>query len=365
MIEVNGNYGEGGGQIVRTALALSTLMQKPFRAYDIRKERKEPGLKNQHLYCIDALRKICDAKTDAAELGSEKIIYAPSAIKQSNIEVDIGTAVSITLFLQSVMFPLMFAGKRSKITVRGGTDTKWSPSFDYLNYVMMPHLRKFADIELSILKRGFYPKGGGIVELKMKPFMDISGYENFGEFVSEARKKFKPIIIEEQGNLLAIKGVSHASEELREAKVAERQSSYSSSILTKNFNINPYIRVEYSKTYSIGSVMTLWAAFAKKDETGMDNPIIIGADSLGEKGKKAEDVGKDAASSLIKEVDSRCAVDKYLGDMLLPYMAVVGGKIKVSGITNHTLSNIYAIELFFGKMFEIDEKENKISCRVS
>jgi len=86
---------------------------------------------------------------------------------------------------------------------------------------------------------------------------------------------------------------------------------------------------------------------------GMDNPIIIGADSLGEKGKKAEDVGKDAASSLIKEVDSRCAVDKYLGDMLLPYMAVVGGKIKVSGITNHTLSNIYAIELFFGKMFEI------------
>ena len=158
MIELDGSYLEGGGQIVRTALALSCITQKAFEVTNIRKGRKKPGLKNQHLFCIKALEELCNAKTGHAELGSEKLRFIPGKIKPKTLSIDIGTAGSISLLLQSLFIPTIFAKSKIKIKITGGTDVSWSPQFDYLQQVIIPQLRKYADIsdqkQISLIGMG-------------------------------------------------------------------------------------------------------------------------------------------------------------------------------------------------------------------
>jgi len=352
MIELDGSYLEGGGQIVRTALALSTITQKPFEVTDIRKGRPNPGLKNQHLFCIKALEELCNAKTGYAELGSTRLRFIPGKIKPQTISIDIGTAGSITLLLQSLLIPSIFANKKVRLKITGGTDVSWSPQFHYLTQVILPHLRKYADIEPSLLKRGYYPKGNGKVDIKIKP-----------KFTLQTIKEAPKTEITEQHSLIQIKGVSHASTDLQQANVAERQAKAAKLILNK-FNCPVQIRTEYSQTLSTGSGITLWAIFSKDpNEIDFNNPIILGADVLGERGKRSEQVGKQAADELIKEIESKAPVDKHLADNLIPFIALLGGKIKVSEITNHTLTNIYVCEQFLGKVFKVD-KENRIIRKI-
>ena len=195
MIELDGSYLEGGGQIVRTALALSTITQKPFEVTDIRKGRPNPGLKNQHLFCIKALEELCNAKTGYAELGSTRLRFIPGKIKPQTISIDIGTAGSITLLLQSLLIPSIFANKKVRLKITGGTDVSWSPQFHYLTQVILPHLRKYADIEPSLLKRGYYPKGNGKVDIKIKPKFTL-------QTIKEAPKTEITNIAEEQIGLV-------------------------------------------------------------------------------------------------------------------------------------------------------------------
>ena len=145
MIQLDGSYLEGGGQMVRTALALSTVLQKPFEITNIRKGRAQPGLKKQHLYGIKALQQMCDAKVGGAELGSEKLRYLPGKISGSKINVDIETAGSITLLLQSVLLPALISPKSTTIEIIGGTDVAWSPQIDYVREIIMPQLMKYAE----------------------------------------------------------------------------------------------------------------------------------------------------------------------------------------------------------------------------
>ena len=164
--------------------------------------------------------------------------------------------------------------------------------------------------------------------------------------------------------MIQIKGISHSSADLQNSNVAERQAKAAEMDLKKcNCPVN--IRIEYNETWSTGSGITLWAIFSKnKDEIDMQNPIRLGADALGERGKKAEIVGAEAADKLIKEMESKAPVDRHLADQILKFMAIVGkSSIKTSSITNHAKSNIYTIEKFLGKTFEINEKEN-IICTI-
>ena len=351
MIELDGNYGESGGQIVRTALALSTITQKPFEVTNIRKGRPKPGLKAQHLFCVKALEELCNAKVGYAELGSTKLRYLPEKIKGKTISIDIGTAGSITLLLQSLLIPSLFAKTRLKIT--GGTDVSWSPQFDYFNNVILPQLRKYADIECSLLKRGYYPKGNGKVDIKIKP-----------KFTLETINEAPSIDLTEQHDLMQIKGVSHASTDLQNANVAERQAKAAKLFLNK-LNCPIHIQTQYQDTLSTGSGITLWAIFSKDTEDiDFNNPIRLGADVLGEKSKRAEDVGKEAAENLLKEIDSKAPVDSHLADSLIPFLALFGGKIKVSSITDHTLTNIYVCEQFLDKKFKIDKENNIIEAKI-
>ncbi|MAG91473.1 RNA 3'-phosphate cyclase [Candidatus Woesearchaeota archaeon] len=363
MIQINGGYLESGGQIARTSLALSTITLKPFEIHDIRKGRSVPGLKNQHLYCVKSLQKLCNADAQGAELGSTYLKYEPRKIIAKNLDIDIETAGSITLLLQSLLLPSMFASKPMTLSINGGSDVKWSLSFDFFNNVLLPQLQRFVKIEAKLLKRGYYPKGNGKVEIKINPKFKLNDFLNFNEFQLNLKENINEINLIEQHHLIQIKGVSHASIDLQNNNVAERQAEYAENKLKAKYNAPITIDVQYQNTLSTGSGITLWGIFSKnKDDIDENNPIRLGADSLGERGKKAEDVGEEAATNLIKEIESKAPVDRHLADQLMPFLALTGGSVRVSEITNHCKTNIYTIQQFLGEIFKIDDKEKIISC---
>ncbi|MBI2650234.1 RNA 3'-terminal phosphate cyclase [Candidatus Woesearchaeota archaeon] len=363
MIQINGGYLESGGQIARTALALSTITQKPFEIYDIRKGRKDSGLKSQHLYCVRSLQELCNANAEGAELGSLHLKYTPKKLIAKNLGIDIETAGSITLLMQSLLLPAMFVSKPITIAITGGTDTKWSQPFDYFNNVLLPQLQRFAKIEAKLLKRGYYPKGNGKVEIKINPKFRLNDFSNFEEFYEHLKQSIHPYNLIEQHHLIQIKGISHASINLQNAKVAERQAESAHSILKQKYNIPTNIITQYQDTLSAGSGITLWAIFSKnKEDIDENNPIRVGADALGEQGKRAEIVGEEAARSLIMEVESKAPVDRHLADHILPFMALIGdSRIKTSEITSHCKTNIYTIQQFLGDIFRVDGEDKIIS----
>lgn len=349
MLTIDGSYLEGGGQIVRTALALSTLTGIPFRCTDIRKGRKDAGLKAQHLTGITALEEMCGAKCEGAALGSTEIVFYPKPIKKFRHEINIGTAGSISLVLQSLLPPLLFAEKKISLTIIGGTDGLWAMPVDYMQAVLLPQLQRFAKIEMKITKRGYYPKGGGIVELRIHPKHHLY---SFDDLLLTLQKEVPPYDLKQQKTLLCIKGISHASIELQNAKVSERQT-HAAKVVLQNMNCPLKIDIAYAQTLSTGSGITLYAIFGR-DEEDQKNPVRLGADALGEKGKKAEVVGEEAAKKLLQEITNGATVDTHLTDNLLPYLALAGGKVCTSEITMHTKTNQQVIEQFLGNIFTVE-----------
>jgi RNA 3'-phosphate cyclase len=359
MIKLDGSYGEGGGALVRTALAISTLTGKPFEVNNIRAGRPNPGLKAQHLHAIKALKEICGAKTSEIELGTKEFWYHPQKIKRGIYEIDIGTAGSITLFLQAIILPCLFAPGKITLKVKGGTCGKWQASVDYLQNVLIPHLQKFVDkIELKVLKRGYYPKGGGEVHLEINPRFKIQEYENFEQFNEDLKLRTAKVNLLEQGTLEQIRGNVNASAELEEKEIAERIKRAAESSL-KEFEVPINIRTEYKNTSSIGGEIVLWALFSQKGKMNPDNPTILGADCLIEKGKSSEEIGKEAANRLKLEIKEKEPIDRNLADQLIPFISLLSGsEISVREISKHTLTNIYVIEQFLDLGFKI--KGNKI-----
>jgi RNA 3'-phosphate cyclase len=351
MIHIDGSYMEGGGQILRTALALSTLTRKPFVAEKIRHNRSEPGLKAQHLCCIDALKQLTSAEVVGAQLGAAKISFNPQPVAPGKLIVDIGTAGSIPLLLQSLLLPCMFADDAIRLYIKGGTDTKWSIPVDYFAHVILPWLNKFASVQINKIKRGFYPKGQGELDLTITPRFCRNEYGNFDAFYSHLRNNVSRMQLATQLALDRIEGNSVASVKLEGARVAERQAKGASRIIAKRCALK--IEEEYCHSVSVGTVITLWAVSRQGN-------VFMGADALGEKGRRAEDVGAAAAERLLNLLKSDAAVDSHMADNLIPLMALCGGEIKTEKITGHIRSNLYICEKFLEVDFRIDEKENII-----
>ena len=274
MIKLSGEHGEGGGSIVRIALALSLLTGKSFEVDNIRKGRPIGGLKAQHLYCVKGAEQLCNAKVEGAEVGSGYIKFEPSKLKSTNLSLDIGTAGSITLVLQSLVLPCVFLNKPLKIDLIGGTDSKWSPSFDYFNNVFLPQIQRFAKIEVKLLKRGYYPKGNGKVEIKINAKFRLNDFGSFEEFQNHLKQNVNPYNLTEQHHLIQIKGISHASKDLQNSNVSERQTESALNALKQKYNVPISIISQYQETISTGSGITLWAIFSKnQNDINKNNPI--------------------------------------------------------------------------------------------
>jgi RNA 3'-terminal phosphate cyclase (GTP) len=361
MIKLDGAYGSGGGALVRTALALSTLTGKPFAVDNIRAGKGDGGgLKAQHLHAIKALKEICNAKTSEIEIGTKEFWYHPEKIKRGKYSIDIETAGSISLFLQAIILPCLFAPGKITLNIKGGTCGKWQASVDYLQNVLIPHLQRFVDkIELKVLKRGYYPKGNGEVQLEINSRFKLQDYDSFQQFNEDLALKTSKVDLIKQGTLEQIRGNVNVSSELEEHEIAERIEKSAKKSLS-NYDCPINIRTEYSNTLSVGGEIVLWAIFSQNGKVDFDNPVILGGDALIERNKKSEEIGRKAAEKLKKEIDSKTAVDRNLADQLIQFMSLLSGsEIETREISNHTKTNIYVAEQFLNIGFKIEG--NKVS----
>ena len=326
MLEIQGNYLEGGGSIVRLAIALSAITQTPIRITNIRQFRDSSGLKTQHLRAIESVANLCNGKLKDAFLGSTEIEFHPGNIEKNKIKVNIETAGSVGLLLQCLMLPCFYNKKETEIEITGGgTVGLHAPNLLYTENVLLPLIKKLGfEASLEIKKHGFFPKGGADVICKIKPC------------------KPKSIHILERGNLIQIKGISLATEDLKNKNVAERQTNSAKKIL-KDYNIK--IENLYVNSLSTGSALLLYAEF---------NNTIIAWDSIGEKGKPSEKIGEEAAKGLMEQLNSEAALDDYMQDQILIFMALAKeGSFKFNNLTEHAKTNMWLIEKFLPIKFEI------------
>lgn len=361
MIQLDGSHLEGGGALVRVALALSALTGQEFSVANIRAGREQGGLKAQHLHAIKALQKICNAETNEVEIGSSELHFKPGKIKSGTYEIDIGTAGSITLLLQALLLPCLFAPRTVTLKIKGGTCGKWQASVDYLQNLLIPHLQRFVDkIEVRILKRGYYPQGGGEVEVKIIPRFMLSHSVHFELFWEDLKSKCARIKLIEQGKVEQVRGVINLSKELEEKNVAERIRTSAVEIL-RPLQVPVNIRNEHVQSLSIGGEIIVWAVCSQNGKVDFDNPVLLGADALIEMRKRSEEVGKEAAQELMKEINSGAAADHHLADQLIMFIGLLpGSEILASEVTKHALANMYVVEQFLPVKFEVEGKKIKL-----
>ncbi len=332
MIEIDGSYGEGGGQILRTALSLSCLFKKPFRVFNIRKGRRKPGLMPQHLTCVKASQLISDAEVEGDSLGSTELYFSPQKIKGGDIFFDIGTAGSTSLVLQTIIPALIFGNEKATVVLKGGTHAPFSPSFHYIAEVFAPFLkRRGIEIEVSIDLYGFYPIGGGKVIAAITPVNKITS-----------------ITIMKRGNVLSLKGYSAVAN--LPSSIAERQKDAAVDRIDSQIKEHTFpLDIELLNVRSAGQGTFVFLR-AESEES------IAGFTALGERGKKAEAVGKEAAEGFIRYYLTDAALDEHLADQIVLYLSMCREKsvFTTSCITQHLMTNLWAISQFHEFSYSID-----------
>jgi RNA 3'-phosphate cyclase len=345
---IDGSFREGGGQILRTALALSTLTGRSFRAGRIRSNRPTPGLRPQHLSAIKALSRMSGGRAKGAHIGSQEIEFVPGEVTAGIYDLDIGTAGSVTLLLQALLLPCMFSRGEMTLRIQGGTDTRWSIPVDYFTHLILPVFRQFCGIEVLGMQRGFYPKGQGALEMRIRPETTFASAKDASSIPAVVRRRFPKLDLRARREAAGVKGVSAAASVLEKAHVAERQAEAARQALGSK--VPAEIAEEYCRTASPGSVITVWAV----DREGR---ALAGGDALGERGKPAEAVGSEAAGKLLHTLDTPAAVDVHLADNLIPLLALAGGTIRTVQITDHIRANIYVCEGFLDVDFKLNEAD--------
>lgn len=328
-VRIDGSYGEGGGQILRTSIALSALLGKPVEIMNIRAKRANPGLQPQHLTGVKAAALLTNAEVLGAEKGSTRLHFNPQALKCGKYNIDIGTAGSISLVIQILTPILLYAPCPTEVAIVGGTDVAWAPPIDYMRHVFTKVLEKFgAHVTIELIKRGHYPKGGGEAVLKVQPVETLSAVHS-----------------PDFGQLVEIKGISHAVN--LPPHVAERQAKAAREALEK-LGYKAEVAVEArSDGLGPGSGVILWAV--------SDTGNVVGGDALGERGKPAETVGREAAEKLAATLTSGSSLDPHMADMAVVYMALAQGTSRMSTpeITTHLQTNIYIVEQYLPVKFRI------------
>jgi len=332
MYTIDGSLGEGGGQILRSAVSVSALTSKSVRIYNIRAGRDNPGIRPQHQAAIKACAGLCDARVEGLRVGADEIVFYPRELESGRFNVDVGTAGSISLILQALLLPSNCAPDTVMFRLKGGTDVMWSPPIDYLRFVYLPLLHKFGcRANIKLMRRGFYPKGGGLVYMEVEP------------------SHLEPIELRERGEIKYFGALSYAHESLSVNSVAERQlKAARKTLFNAGYENKTVFDKEYVSSPSVGSGILLYAVCEHS---------ILGASSLGDRGKRSEQVGEEAASNLVVELGLNAALDSHMADQLIPFIALAGGEVSVSKVTNHCRTNIDVVR---GFGFDIRLKGNSI-----
>lgn len=343
MLHIDGSYGEGGGQILRTALALSCITGKPFEIHDIRKGGGKPGLQPQHLTGVKAAQIISKADMDGAVLGSQKLTFSPKEVIGGEYSFDVseikGSAGSVTLVLQAILPPLVMAGRGSKVTVKGGTHVEWSPPFHYMRDVLLPLLAKVGvKARLEIEKWGWYPIGGGKVELSIGPKIGACGHT-----------LLQPINATERGRLLHLSGISAVSN--LSIFIAERQRDQGNWLL-KGAGLGAHIETIDAPSIGKGTFFFILAEFEN---------IKAGFSALGERGKRAEAVAEEAVRQFMEFFNSEGALDPHLADQVIPYLALckAPSSFTTSKVTRHLLTNAWVTEKFLPVRIRVEGTEGE------
>jgi RNA 3'-phosphate cyclase len=333
MIEIDGSQGEGGGQMLRTSVALSALKGEPVRIFNIRAGRDRPGLRPQHLKAVEAVGLLCDAVVEGSSVGSGEVSFAPGKIKAGTLRVDVGTAGSATLVLQALLPVALNAPGDVSVDVFGGTDVSHSPSADYFNRVFCHIISKMGcEIDVEAPQRGFYPKGGGMIRAAVRPW-----------------KYARALALSDAGRLEAIDVYSTATEHLRRQEVAERQVKGFLKKASPQHQVGEIVR-NYVESPSIGSS---FFACARYENTR------LGVCVLGERGLKAEDVGANAAKDLLAEMEAGAPLDAHMADQIIPYLVLAGGEARTAKLTEHAKTNIEVAGKFG---YDITVEDNVISA---
>ncbi len=320
MIAIDGTMGEGGGQVLRSALTLSLLTRQAVHLMRIRANRSKPGLGFQHRMAVHAAALISHARVEGDRLGSQSLQFEPGAVESGDYHFDIGTAGATALVLQTVMLPLALAAAPSQLTITGGTHVPWSPCFHYLDWHWRALLRRLGlQFDLDMLMAGFYPQGGGAIRATLPGGAHI-----------------KALQLSERGRLQRVRGLSAVANLAEEIGARQRNRTMRQ---LRELKCDVDIALETLPAHSRGTVLVLLAEFEYSQACFF---------ALGARGKRAEQVADEAVEELLRFLATDGAVDRWLTDQLLLPLALADqpSVLRTSEVTSHLLTNAEVIEKF-------------------
>jgi RNA 3'-terminal phosphate cyclase (ATP)/RNA 3'-terminal phosphate cyclase (GTP) len=322
LLEIDGSHGEGGGQLLRTAVALSVISAQPLRIVNIRIRRANPGLAPQHLTAVKALAEVCGAEVEGLAPKSLQLSFRPGPIRAGTYEFDVGTAGSITLVLQALLPVAVSSGQAFSFRIRGGTDVRGAPPMDYLRYVLLPLLARLgAVVRVDILRRGYYPRGGGDVQVDIAPCPGL-----------------RPLMLEAQGDLQAIRGYVHVAN-LPE-HIALRMAQAAREVLNAPVPTHlAHAVLGWDEAIGMGGGILLAACCAH---------TTLGASALAQRGVPAERLGEEAARELRATLASGATLDLHAADQLLVYLALASGpsRFHAQALSSHAETALWLIGQF-------------------
>jgi RNA 3'-phosphate cyclase len=337
MIEIDGAYGEGGGQLTRTAAALSAITGRAARIVNVRARRDKPGLAPQHLAALRAVATVCGARAEGLERGSTAVAFSPGALKGGAYDFDVGTAGSVTLVLQAVLPALLASGEASRLTIRGGTDIRRSPPADYLGEVVLRHLARMgAAVRLEVTRRGYFPRGGGEIAVEIAP------------------GRLRPVQWSSPGDLRALRGIAHVAN--LPAHIPQRMRD-AALVQLGRFGAAADIATPIlggTDAIARGGAIVLWAETER---------AVLGAARVAELGVRAETLGEAVGRELKADLEAGVTVDMHAADQLLVYLALAEGdsSFTVREVSSHARTAMWLIERFLPVRF-LEERLDGISC---
>lgn len=344
-VRVDGASGEGGGQIVRTACALSALTGLECQIREIRAGRRTPGLRPQHVTAVRGLARLCGARTSPLRVGQRELTFSPGAIQATRLELDTKTAGSVSLVFQGLLLASLGAPGPVELTLRGGTDVPGAPSCDFVTNVKLETLRRMGiEVAFHLVKRGYVPTGGGVVRARIAaPPPSLLPPLLLGDEATEAE---------------GVWGVSHASAGRGGRREAERQKRVAERLLTEALHVPARIALDCPGTRSPGAGVVLWARTRNS---------LFGASALKRAGMRPEAVAEEAVQRLVRTYHARASTDPWMGDQLLPYMALTRepSVISVPRLTRHMTTCMWLIQQFLNVRFFCEEQglRTLVHCR--